>query len=361
MGAGEQDSAMAIADGVKAWKILTDKRGPLRYRHYARSLDHQQTQASPQASPKQDTRSAGKPAVDQNTTEHSECPFATMAHLREPKSAGSDSSPKKRPDSLPTPPHTQEHSLETPRKDTFDKYDSPPPSISGSISKCPIRMLGERSPEEIAQFFENHKHEIPRSHEICVRRYQSDSQTIRELDAKYGNLANMIKGLGMKHQPLLPGKEEGYEDDSAMDTRSIRKVESWAHKVDVVHDGVDKSNDITTNISESDDRQGHFDRPFREIRVGESPSRPWGISVPVAEPSLNPVENGSTPRPKRTQSNAHDAQSGNKTRLATGRSTTQEPENDKPRMLFTGPVFIGYGPEQAAALMRQCEFNNSKR
>ena len=216
-------------------------------------------------------------------------------------------------------------------------------------------MLDERSPEEIAQFFENHKHEIPRSHEICVRRYQSDSQTIRELDAKYGNLANMIKGLGVKHQPLLPNKEDDGENDLAMDTKSMRKVESWAHNVDVGRDGLDLSNDIKTNPSELDERQGHFDRTFKEIRVGESPSRPWGISVPSVMPPTTPAENGSTPTPKGTRTKTDDAKFDKRARAATGHKS-DEAGDDKPRMIFTGPVFIGYGPEQAAVLMKECGF-----
>ena len=232
-------------------------------------------------------------------------------------------------------------------------------------------MLDERSPEEIAHFFENHKHEIPRSHEICVRRYESDSQTIRELDAKYGNLTNMIKGLGMKHQPLLPSKDEDDEDDPTLDTKSMRKVESWAQKVDTGHEGADMLNDTKTHLSElDDDGQGqHFDRPLKEIRVGESPSRPWGISVPAVVPDLNLDESAvATPTPTPRGANPQ-TQTQSQTRAGEGpdldskgsrerrgkKRTDDEPAVDyyRPRMLFTGPVFIGYGPEQAAAFIKE--------
>ncbi len=356
MGTEDQENAIAIADGVAAWKTLTDGKGPLWRRHNARKSYERQTLDLREDSRKQDALPEGHPVVNQDIIENSECPFAAMSHLGEQETLKGESSMIQRPESLPTPPHTQEHFTDVPREVPNDPQHSPPPSVAGSIYKCPIRMLDERSPEEIAQFFENHKHEIPRSHEICVRRYQSNSQTIRELDAKYGNLANIIKGLGMKHQPLLPTKDDDEDDDAAMDSKSMRKVESWAHNVDVVHKGTDMPNDTTTHLSGSDDRQGHFDRPLKEIRVGESPSRPWGLSVPAANPHLNPGENASTPTPKGLQIKADGAHFGDRARIATGH-LTEESGDDKPRLLFTGPVFIGYGPEQAATLIKECGLN----
>ena len=354
MGTENEENAMAIADGVEAWKTLTDGKGPLWRRFNAKKLHERQTRDLADDSRKQDALPNGHPVENQKIGVDFACPFASMSHLGESEPTKVESSVIQRPDSLPTPPHTQEHFADIPQENAYDRHDSPPPSISGSISKCPIRMLDERSPEEIAQFFETHKHEIPRSHEICVRRYQSNSQTIRELDAKYGNLTNMIKGLGVKHQPLLPSKEDDEEDDTAIDTKSMQKVDSWAHNVDVVHEGADMPNDTKTHLSESDGRQGHFDRPLKEIRVGESPSRPWGISVPAAVPHLNLGEDASTPTPKRARTKSRDAHDGDRARIAIGHGAN-EPRDDKPRMLFTGPVFIGYGPEQAAALIKNCE------
>lgn len=343
MGQEDQETAVAIANGVEAWKILTDGKGPLWRRHNENKRHELQTQDSRADSPKQNQLHTGHPAVDQNNAAIAECPFAALSRIGEQETPRLKSPVMRRPDSLPTPPHTQEPFVDALGKDAYAKHDSPPPSVSGSISKCPIRMLDERSPEEIAQFFENHKHDIPRSHEICVRRYQSNSQTIRELDAKYGNLANMIKGLGVKHQSLLPSKEDDGDNDLAMDTNSMRKVESWAHSVK----GADIPND---HLSESDDRQAHFDRPLKEIRVGESPSRPWGISVPPTVPLLNLGETFSIPTPKGPRTKTSDARA----RLLPGHSRKDGSADDASRMLFTGPVFIGYGPEQAAAFVKEC-------
>ena len=347
---------MAIADGVEAWKILTDGKEPL-WRGYNRKESHERRiRGVAEDTSREDALPEGHPAVDQKTSENAKCPFATMARTDERDTTKVESSMTQRPESLPTPPHTQEHFADVAYEDPYDRHYSPPPSISGSISKCPIRMLDERSPEEIAHFFENHKHDIPRSHEICVRRYQSDSQTIRQLDAKYGNLANMIKGLGVKHQPLLPSKENDEEENAAMDTKPMQKVENWAHNVDAVDEGADMPNDTKTHLSESDDMQRHFDRPLKEVRVGESPSRPWGITVPAAIPHLSLNENASTPTPptpKETQSKTHDVHVGDRASVAAGHGR-DESRDEKSRMLFTGPVFIGYAPEQAAALIKDC-------
>lgn len=359
MGKEDQGNAMLIADGVEAWKTLTDGEGPLWRRHNAKIQYKRQARDVAEKSTKRNVLPEGHPAVDQAIPENFECPFAAMSHIGEQETTKVDSSGLKRPDSLPTPPHTQEHFARVPGEDAPDRHNSPPPSVSESISKCPIRMLDERSPEEIAQFFENHKHEIPRSHEICVRRYQSDSQTIRELDAKYGNLANMIKGLGVKHQPLLPSKEDNEDDDAAIDTKSMRKVENWAHNVDVLQESADMRNVSNTQSSGPDEGQGYFDGPLKEIRVGESPSRPWGIYVPAAIPPLNLRESTSTPTPKDAQTNARDAHIEDRARNASGHRT-DEPRDDKPRMLFTGPVFIGYGPEQAAAFIKEIELKTQE-
>ena len=350
MGIEDQETAMAIADGVEAWKLLTDGKGPLWRRHNAKKAHEWQTRDSMEDSSNQNELPTGHPDVGRNTAGNAGCPFAALSHIGEQETFKVESTVMRRPDLLPTPPHTQEPLVDAPHDESRKRQDSPPPSLSGSISKCPIRLLDERSPEEIAQFFENHKHEIPRSHEICVRRYQSNSQSIRELDAKYGNLANMIKGLGVKHQPLLPSKDDDEENDLAMNTKSMQKVETWAHNVGVDREGADMADDNTkTHLSGSHDRQGHFDRPLREVRVGESPSRPWGISVPPAAPHLNPGETASTPTPKGAQTKPGES----KTRVPTGLKA-DEPWDDKQRMLFTGPVFFGYGPEQAAAFIKEC-------
>jgi hypothetical protein len=280
---------------------------------------------------------------------------------------------------------------------------SAPPSVAGSAAKCPIRYLDQHSPEEVARYFETHKHEIPRSHEVCVKRYQRNEDGIRRLDAKYGNLVSMIQGLGQKHQPMLPTEEE--EDALEAERASNKRVENWAK--DVSADGVE--NEERQQADHEETREGRFDRPLKEIRVGESPSRPWGISVPlldehlaqrIPEPPPAPVSIEHTPKPGGKCPFGHGAKTeGHQTSLQVESSSERTRRTDKcpfpaeqmakdanpigddrvklerpplqgqpsfiqppeatkvdggrPQMVFTGPVFIGYPIEQAVALMQQ--------
>jgi hypothetical protein len=165
-------------------------------------------------------------------------------------------------------------------------------------SKCPIRYLDKHSPEEIAEYVSKHKNEIPRSHEVCVSRYQKNEESIRKLDAKYGSLVNMIQGLSQLHRPMMPTTGEQQQQQDDVDRASNKRVESWAQEVSASADGFSPNLDDPTARNEDaevhrdgdPDRQGHFDRPLKEIRVGESPSRPWGISVPVFEPNEHGIE-----------------------------------------------------------------------
>ncbi|KAL2022822.1 hypothetical protein VTK56DRAFT_4638 [Thermocarpiscus australiensis] len=145
-------------------------------------------------------------------------------------------------------------------------------------SKCPIRFLDKHSPEEIARYVDKHIMEIPRSHEVCVRRYQKNEEQIRKLDAKYGNLVSMVKELSQLHRPMLPPAEEDSKD---VDKASNKRVEDWAQTV-VACDPEQQSQ------APVDERGSRFDRPLRDVRVGESPSRPWGISVPVQQRESSP-------------------------------------------------------------------------
>lgn len=275
---------------------------------------------------------------------------------------------------------------------------SPPPSVTGSAAKCPIRYLNQHSPEEVARYFETHKHEIPRSHEVCVKRYQRNEDDIRKLDAKYGNLVSMIQGLGQKHQPMLPTREE--VEAMEIEHSSNRMVENWAKAVSA--DGEEIEEEVATDLEE--DRESRFDRPLKEIRVGESPSRPWGISVPIFDPPLEqrtaspppaPVSVEHTSKPvgkcpfghhkapkaevKQEGMLAEPEQARPASRCPFGHGQNveeevppqtapatqaqptfvQTPETTKPggvgapQMVFTGPVFIGYPLEQAMALMQQ--------
>ncbi|KAL2072518.1 hypothetical protein VTL71DRAFT_11861 [Oculimacula yallundae] len=283
-----------------------------------------------------------------------------------------------------------------------DTMNSPPPSASGSGAKCPIRYMDQHSPEEIAQYFETHKHEIPRSHEVCVKRYQRNEDDIRKLDAKYGSLVNMIQGLGQKHQPMLPTKEE--EEAMELEKTSNERVENWASAVSV--DGINSEDHVPNKAEE--DRESRFDRPLKEIRVGESPSRPWGISVPIFDPIEGerpvspppaPVPAEQTRRPTGKCPFGHGAKveeksvpppgpddrpagkcpfpqaAAQKAKEEFAEPTFQAPPvtqhrptfiqaselqrpSGGPQMIFTGPVFIGYPMEQAITFMQQ--FNGTQ-
>lgn len=167
------------------------------------------------------------------------------------------------------------------------------PTTNGA-AQCPIRFMDKHSPEEIARYVETHKHELPRSHEVCLRRNQKNEEQIRKLDAKYGNLVSMIEDLSHLHAPMLPEAE--LHQEPQVDREPDRRVSDWAQNVSgTVTEGVtadeDAGHDETTLGDPDLDRTGHFDRPLKEVRVGESPSRPWGISVPFPpdEPSARTV------------------------------------------------------------------------
>lgn len=170
-----------------------------------------------------------------------------------------------------------------------ESVHAPAPTAANG-AQCPIRFMDKHSPEEIAHYVETHKHEIPRSHEVCVRRYQKNEEQIRKLDAKYGNLVNMIQDLSHLHKPMMPeGEHEPEPEEEEHDRASTKRVENWAHAVSSAGEAGDpdavEEGDGPPLEHVGDDRESHFDRPLKEVRVGESPSRPWGISVPVFDPS----------------------------------------------------------------------------
>ncbi|KAK4554720.1 hypothetical protein LTR86_008222 [Recurvomyces mirabilis] len=330
------------------------------------------------------------------------------------------------------------------------------PVENAEAGVCPIRFLDQHSPEEVATYFEKHKHQLPRSHEVCVRRYQSNEEQIRQLDAKYGNLVSMIQGLGAKHKELLPDEpaEEEEEEVVEFDKKSEEIVRKWASSISVLAvDGQDAGRglDEVRNVDVDADadveaRRPHFERPLREIRVGESPSRPWGIPVPAryverggSETSTQPVQISSSPAPpsspglpRRTEAEGgnedeeeEERKAGPKARGGVGgkcpfgfdragdAATTAEPDSvraapastmkeekgevphspspaikaaqrmptfltpphiqpqqqqqqrkqapvdktgEASRMVFTGPVFIGYSAEDAAKILRGAGF-----
>lgn len=174
------------------------------------------------------------------------------------------------------------------------------PDSPATPPKCPIRFLDKHSPEEIAHYVETHKHAIPRSHEVCVRRYQRNEEQIRKLDAKYGNLVSMVKDLSHLHRPMMPpSKGEEAEADRA----SNKRVEDWAQTVVAGDPDVVEPDLVELGVDE--ERENHFDRSLRDVRLGESPSRPWGIQVPLEasampqrEPSLPPAVKDPVEEPK---------------------------------------------------------------
>ncbi|RMZ92050.1 hypothetical protein DV736_g710, partial [Chaetothyriales sp. CBS 134916] len=254
-----------------------------------------------------------------------------------------------------------------------DKASVASPS-NGPVGVCPIRFLDKHSPEEIAQFFENHKHEIPRSHEVCVRRYQRNEQGARLLDAKYGNLVNMIQGLGNKHKQYLPDadrysvRKDGY---SAQNETMQRWTEDVSQSGIKSHPPPDSNNDAN---GDDEERTGRFERPLREVRVGESPSRPWGIPVPLDQeipPSAKVSEAGQVPphqyshtekrrqkpvarKPADETQNAPLAATTTAAAAADSTATRPPPSAGQPppQIIFSGPVFIGYSPEDAAKFLR---------
>ncbi|KAK3709674.1 hypothetical protein LTR37_010701 [Vermiconidia calcicola] len=260
---------------------------------------------------------------------------------------------------------------------------------SAEVGVCPIRFLDQHSPEEVATYFERHKHELPRSHEVCVKRYQSNEKQIRELDAKYGNLVSMIQGLGAKHKDMLPTEpdedQEGAEAEA--DGVSAEKVRKWASSV-----SAQAAEPANYDREEEEDRQQHFERPLRDIRVGESPSRPWGIQVPAkfleeeegrSERSSRPAEVATPPlgtvgmepavsakKPAgcpfgfdklQAQPEPTKRQRGQETAKPVFPSADAEPAQtaaqkavaaeESPRMVLTGPVFIGYSADDAAKIL----------
>ncbi|KAI0137010.1 hypothetical protein BJ170DRAFT_604149 [Xylariales sp. AK1849] len=312
-----------------------------------------------------------------------------------------------------TPDQTPHQSSDPICAAMHEESGSQPAPSQGGASKCPIRYMDSHSPEEIAHYLETHKHDLPRSHEVCLRRYQKNEDHIKKLDAKYGSLVNMVEGLGRIHQPMLP--EQDTRPQSDVERGSNDRVETWAQTVSAT--ATDDPDRTTREDVQDDDeeRQSHFGRPLKEVRVGESPSRPWGISVPIfdtpsthgedheraespppapvhmpSSPALDPETpgqkvrkcpfdhtklqlNGATPvmaeheekrnerlgappsdQPFTPATPAHPPATtpGQPSFLNAADLTGPKTGNTAPQMVFTGPVFIGYPIEQAIHFMQ---------
>jgi hypothetical protein len=207
-----------------------------------------------------------------------ECPFSPKQE-DEPASSETAAEGAVEPQAEdPTPHHSTDHICAAMFEETLSM---PAPAAADASAKCPIRFMDKHSPDEIAHYVETHKHELPRSHEVCIRRYQKNEEHIRKLDAKYGSLVNMIQDLSHLHKPMMPDGTGQGEHDPEADRASTKRVENWANGVSASEAEDPESPEPERPLDEADDRQSHFDRPLRDVRVGESPSRPWGISVPI--------------------------------------------------------------------------------
>lgn len=310
------------------------------------------------------------------------------------------------------------HSAAVADSPTVEKAPSRGPTVpqieNAEAGVCPIRFLDQHSPEEVATYFEKHKNELPRSHEVCILRYQSNEEQIKQLDAKYGNLVSMIQGLGERHKEMLPEEPEADTQDEERhdDAVSEEKIRKWASSVSA------QAPDAGDVVEESQERLPHFERPVREIRVGESPSRPWGIPVPAkyqekaeSDRSSQPVQvapskameakstkpaqepAGKCPfdrealqamgvaRPGAREVTAKtstpagvDSRPEPLAETLTPKETVEEEEKDKaeaeagakakketqtPQIVVNGPVFIGYSPEDAIKILRESGLNMS--
>ena len=157
-------------------------------------------------------------------------------------------------------------------------------------------------------------------------------------------------------------------------------------------------------------RTAQFDRPLNEVRLGESPSRPWGISIPAkytneessssvgSAPTASPQLPLETGRPigetsqKRgkcpfdhravDQMPAHQNSPPFPPPLPPPASTAfrmpppeqqaqpqaQAPQVKElesrrliPQMVFNGPVFLGYPPDQLVALLQNSNLGAAMR
>jgi hypothetical protein len=192
------------------------------------------------------------------------------------------------------------------------------------------------------------------------------------------------------------------------------KVEKWAKRVSASLEGAlspHEEEPVEQPLDEA--RSGHFDRPFKEVRVGESPSRPWGITIPakytnaessssvgsaptaspplpleaeaaidktpkqpgkcpfdhkamakMAEqrasqpaphsPSLpaQPAPSTFQPPPPRSEPRVEPRDEPPPPQAAEPRAKEQDTPRVVPQMIFNGPVFLGYPPDQLIALLQ---------
>lgn len=303
-----------------------------------------QSQPQPQPQPQPHAQSQTHPAPRKCPVPHTsaKCP---VKHAK-PKfsSMEQDFTTQGRPSDLSCPFASGPNTAADPIAAEFhpDSLSAMSLEAARACGRCPIRFLDKHSPEEIAEYFEKHKHELPRSHEICVKRYQANETSIRQLDEKYGNIVSMIQGLGNKHKAYLPGQNE----DSEM------VVEKWAEKVDKSDIQPVQEAEQFVDDEQDDHRSSRFDRPLREIRVGESPSRPWGIHVPAIAPVVQeqpqPAQESAPSIEKETPKTSKPSKPSVHAEQVQGHQGQQPVQ-----FIFNGPVFFGYSSEEASKLMAE--------
>jgi proteasome activator subunit 4 len=223
--------------------------------------------------------------------------------------------------------------------------------------------------------------------------------------------------LGQKHQVWLPeDPEDAIEEEPEVEphmstaAKADTKVQNWASAVSAsLHDGTPPPEESEVHAHD-ETRDTDFDRPLKEVRVGESPSRPWGISIPAkytnaessssvgsqptASPQL-PLDTGRSigETPQKTGKCPFDHRAMGQTPgqqppqsapqpqsqpgLTTPRMAPVEPlpqpqirepqsleaENPKmiPQMVFNGPVFLGYPPDQLLVLLQNSNLGAAMR
>jgi hypothetical protein len=218
----------------------------------------------------------------------------------------------------------------------------------------------------------------------------------------------MIQGLGQKHQEYLPPEPEEDDQELGVEGKTDEQVQKWAKAVSssLQNATPDEADFPESGLDEV--RTAHFDRPLKEIRVGESPSRPWGISIPAkytdaessssvgSAPTASPVLPINTTQPvedtpkkpskcpfdHRALGKPQEAEPARdhgiptpmpqkQPRRAPSPEVVPEPNQRRPQseaspkvipqMVFNGPVFLGYPPDQLITLLQNSNLGSSMR
>ena len=165
----DEIATQAIVNGVKGLKALLRSQDDLSQISSAKSCI--MARGLPSRSLEQDFTTNG-------TQGSLHCPFSRpRTPSKSEDQNGMDNGPRIQVDTCGN------DNMDPIRAEQEERRSSTAPSGRSSasrcpVSRCPIRYLDKHSPEEIAEYVERHKHEIPRSHAICVKRYQRDPQNM---------------------------------------------------------------------------------------------------------------------------------------------------------------------------------------